>query len=396
MLQHLDDEISKDLNDVDLESCMIIQESIFKLDSKDIARMIFTDGVIYGSKGEECFVFVNRILFDTGALHHSYINKDIVERNFKGCCDKRRPVSVSVKLGDNDTCIRVTEAVTVKLSLVDSKLRVHEKELDCYVWSMPGTGMIIGLPDILFQFTEFFQDMISFGQKSLDGTMHSLSVMDEINTRDIVYEGSRMEETEEERNSYEPCSFSLPLAHMGKQYDEAVKEYLDMFPTHLEKNFKEQTPVDQLLKSEWVMDLFVPKHWDGLHNVEPVEINFKSTLPVSLKPKARPINPRLHDNAKKEYERLTGYIYVQSTSPIASCLVVAPKATIPYIRLCGDYRIINQHVEMPQVHIPMVQHELDKAQQFSIFLDLDLTNAFHQIPIGERTSNVLSIQTPWS
>jgi hypothetical protein len=54
---------------------------------------------------------------------------------------------------------------------------------------------------------------------------------------------------------------------------------------------------------------------------------------------------------------------VPSTSPVASCLVVAPKATTPYIRLCGDYRLINQHVEMPQAYIPMVQHELEKAQK---------------------------------
>jgi hypothetical protein len=36
-----------------------------------------------------------------------------------------------------------------------------------------------------------------------------------------------------------------------------------------------------------------------------------------------------------------------------------------------------------------------RLRRFKIFLDLDLTNAFHQIPIGEKTSNVLSIQTPW-
>ena len=31
----------------------------------------------------------------------------------------------------------------------------------------------------------------------------------------------------------------------------------------------------------------------------------------------------------------------------------------------------------------------------SVFIDLDWTNSFHQIPISEQTSNRLSIQTPW-
>ena len=34
------------------------------------------------------------------------------------------------------------------------------------------------------------------------------------------------------------------------------------------------------------------------------------------------------------------YLYVKTHSPIACPLVVAPKATAPFIRLCGDYRPI--------------------------------------------------------
>ena len=45
--------------------------------------------------------------------------------------------------------------------------------------------------------------------------------------------------------------------------------------------------------------------------------------------------------------------------------------------------------------IPNVRQSLEKIQHFSLFSDIDLTNSFHQIPIDEFTSNLLSVQTPW-
>jgi hypothetical protein len=80
--------------------------------------------------------------------------------------------------------------------------------------------------------------------------------------------------------------------------------------------------------------------------------------------KSRPINPRLYDNVKTEIDRMKGYMYVDSTSPWASPLVVAPKATAPFIRMCGDYRWVNEHILLPQAYIPNVQKEILKAAGF--------------------------------
>ena len=89
------------------------------------------------------------------------------------------------------------------------------------------------------------------------------------------------------------------------------------------------------------------------------------------------------------------YFYETSTSPIASPLVIAPKATAPFIRLCGDYRPVNPYVSVPQEPIPHVQQAIAKAAGFTIFVDLDMTNSFHQIPIDFPSSNLLSVSTPW-
>ena len=93
---------------------------------------------------------------------------------------------------------------------------------------------------------------------------------------------------------------------------------------------------------------------------------------------------------------MLGYMYVESDSPIASCLVIAPKATKPFIRFCGDYAVvINKFIITGHHPIPDVLKSLTKITGYKIFLDLDLANSFHQFRLGPITSARLSLQTPW-
>ena len=114
-----------------------------------------------------------------------------------------------------------------------------------------------------------------------------------------------------------------------------------------------------------------------------------------MKVRARPINPRLFEHAKIEYERLTKYMYIPSTSPIASPLVIASKATKPFIRFCGDYQGVNKYIDIGHYPIPEVRHALDDCIKYPIRADLDVTNAFHQFKLSPVTRQRLSIVTPW-
>jgi hypothetical protein len=82
-------------------------------------------------------------------------------------------------------------------------------------------------------------------------------------------------------------------------------------------------------------------------------------------------------------------------SPVASPLVIAPKATPPYIRFCGDYVAVNKFIITHHGYIPNVEHEIQKIKGFTIFIDLDMANAFHQLLLGPVTSARLSVVTPW-
>lgn len=140
--------------------------------------------------------------------------------------------------------------------------------------------------------------------------------------------------------------------------------------------------------------MFVPVSWDGI-KIEPVEIKVHGDIPKEMKPYRARVPQSLKDAYERELERLSKYLYVPSDSPIASPIVVAKKATFPFIRICGDYRRINKFVEVPKYEVPSVIEELHKLVEFDVYHDLDVTNAFHQIPISRKSSRLLSVSTPF-
>ena len=81
-----------------------------------------------------------------------------------------------------------------------------------------------------------------------------------------------------------------------------------------------------------------------------LELNWKEDLVKGLKRskiRARPIADHLFASCKAEMDRLRGCLHVDSESEISSPLVVAPKATPPYVRFCGDY--VQKYVPMLKV-----------------------------------------------
>ena len=200
----------------------------------------------------------------------------------------------------------------------------------------------------------------------------------------------------EELDTPDPTSFPDDiLTYLTTSADEARSVYISDLDTHVTQEIRSACPqIMDLLTSELAFDVFVPRTWTGI-KMPSYHLQTKPGLPEYLKSRARPVREALYENAKSEFDRMKTYFYEKSTSPIASPLVIAPKATTPYIRLCGDYRLINAYVIIPQEPIPHVQQSLAKAAGYKIFVDLDMTNSFHQIPIDSASSDLLSVTTPW-
>ena len=354
------------------------------------------------------------ILCDTGALSANYVAKDLI-RKIKGKIGRQNffETKHKVTLADSRTVQHITEGVRLNLVLQDRKAHTYNYTGEFFVLDMKSNDVILGLPALTGKLYPFMSAVLSEAHENQRESQQENSEDDK--SPDYSQEQDCLKEFRDELSSLDhsqpwtwandelapededtelPVQFKDALTFLGKPRAEALKEYYDMIDSHVSDELKNNTAIEDLLKTT-AERVFVPDEWTGIKQVDPLKLRWKDTLPERMKPKARPINPKLWEASEKEFHRLCGYFYGKSRSPWASCLVVAPKATPPYIRFCGDYVQINKHMQVGNYTIPNVKHELQKIINFPLYMNIDLTNAFHQIPLAEETSERLSIQTPW-
>ena len=331
-------------------------------------------------------------LLDSGALQSNYIGRKYYESIKDQIPGSLKNVNYSVVLADGETRIPITEAVELYISLVspDGNRTYYLKERFLIMDSHE--RLIIGLPTIVKKLLNLFIEMLN----SVD-IENEVSRPEQEPVNVIIKEPwSVIEEpAPEDEETPMPCSFPDALHYLSISHDEAVREYKEMLPSHVSPEFQNSTGIMDLLMSDLGINVFVPKEWNGVTGVPDIRIRFKEGMPARYKPPSRNVNPKLYENAKKEYLRLLTYFYERSDSPVASPLVVAFKATPPFLRFCGDYTYINKYIEAGHWPIPNVFQTLEKISKFKVFLDFDLTNGFHQFKLDPETARMLSIQTPW-
>ena len=121
-----------------------------------------------------------------------------------------------------------------------------------------------------------------------------------------------------------------------------MQTYLDLLDLYVYPDFQKATDVMGLLRTKGIK-VFVPQNWEGVR-VQQLHIDFIEGMPILMKPRVRPVNPKLFEHAHKEFLCLLTYMYVRCDGPVACPLVIAPKATAPFIRFCGDYTPINKFI----------------------------------------------------
>ena len=357
------------------------------------------------------------ILCDTGALSANYVAKDLVDKLRRKIGNEAFfETKHKVILADSRTVQNVQEGVKLNLILRDQNAHTYKYTGEFLVLDMKTNDVILGLPALTGKLYPFMNALMKEAHEvSKTSSADSKSHTDSSRDADSVQDGGNLEDFKsefylvdhtqpwarandtiapEDEETELPVQFKDALTFLGKSREEATKDYHELLDSHVSEELRTKTGILELLKTK-ALPVFVPEEWSGIKGVEPLKLKWKDSLPERMKPKARPINPKLWEASEKEFHRLCGYFYGKSRSPWASCLVVAPKATPPYIRFCGDYVQVNKHMEVGNYTIPNVRHELQKIINFPIYLDIDLTNAFHQIPLAEETKDKLSIQTPW-
>lgn len=335
-----------------------------------------------------------RVLMDSGALHTNYIGRDFLQKNFKHIKQCLRPCNGIVVLADGITKIPVKEYAELSMIFEGEHRKIYQLT-DKFMVMDSREDIIIGLPTILSKLLPKYIEMLKSvkiprGYVNPHSADASLGVI-------IEEPWSNLDITSpEEEETPLPCAFTDALHYLSLSREEAIAEYKALLDSHVTEDMKKHTKIMDLLVTDLALRVFIPERWEGIKGIPPLEIKFKEGMPESFKPPNRPINPKLFENAKKEFERLLGYFYEPSDSPIASPLVVAPKNSPPFLRFCGDYSVfVNKYIETGHYPIPHVFRMLEKISRFEYFFNADLTNAFHQNVLHPDTARKLSVQTPW-
>ena len=162
-----------------------------------------------------------------------------------------------------------------------------------------------------------------------------------------------------------------------------------------------QVHPDLLKEKKWV-DLFMTKGkivWGqkiitGINGIEPLDLHIDvDSMPPEHRAKLRPPPQQIRETVKEYIATLIGTMFERSDSSITSPMTVATKKTTPFFRLAGDYRWLNQFVLMVQSYVPIILDELYRAKGWKHYADIDWKAAFHQIPLSERTSKLMTLMT---
>jgi hypothetical protein len=130
-----------------------------------IGELVHTQGLIVLDEHE---IYMPKVLFDSGAQTSSFVSAELVEKHREILEPLLEDASMLIQLGDHSTSKRVTQAVRLPVSFVTRGCKEATGVVRCYVWSMPGMDMIVGMPDICAYFSTVFLDMLSLGIKSLE------------------------------------------------------------------------------------------------------------------------------------------------------------------------------------------------------------------------------------
>ena len=131
----------------------------------------------------------------------------------------------------------------------------------------------------------------------------------------------------------------------------------------------------------------------GKTEVLRLSINTGSAEPVRSHPYRIP--PKWKEEVKGQIDKLLELGIIRpSTSPWSSSVVTVKKKD-GGVRICVDYRAVNQ-VTLPDPYLmPLIEEILDNLASAKFISKIDLTKGFHQIPIQEEDIPKTAFCTPW-
>ena len=90
-------------------------------------------------------------------------------------------------------------------------------------------------------------------------------------------------------------------------------------------------------------------------------------------------------------ERVKPNVLTQYTSPVHLVRKPSGKGW----RICGDFRSLNSQTKSDNYPLPLLRSFQHKIKGSKIFSKLDMTSAFHHLPIHPEDVNKTAVLSPW-
>ena len=190
--------------------------------------------------------------------------------------------------------------------------------------------------------------------------------------RKLLYSGTRMGWLEKQD------AISTNITELFYNTGEAGKtesQFLEQFNPPIESE-----KLRRLLSD--YQDVFSKNKMDLGHTKVCHEIDTGDSKPIVLKARRTPIAIE-HEVEKQISEMLNAGIIKRSESPWSFPIVVVRKRTGD-LRICVDYRKLNEITRRPIYPIPDSQEVFDCVGGVRYFTSLDLSQGYHQIPMNEN------------
>ena len=163
-----------------------------------------------------------------------------------------------------------------------------------------------------------------------------------------------------------------------------------------------------------------PQDWDKIpSDYRPLIEEFRDIFPKDLPAGLPPVRPHVDHviptegagppkaRGRKKYSkaetqemqeqiealRQKGFIQ-PSASPWGASILFQPKKN-GKLRMCFDYRVLNNMTRRDRYSLPRVDELLDHLQGSKVFSGIDLASGYHQVRISEEDIPKTAFQTPW-
>ena len=227
------------------------------------------------------------------------------------------------------------------------------------------------------------------------GSMHSVSAVIPM-TRLFDVGGNKGEESKKEGETEKPLAEGVSVdvgGVEGKQEEDAVEDGTKMKwnLSHLEKDKREM--LEKVLnKNE---DIFSVGDLDiGEVKDFKMELNVVDNTPV--KAAYRKVPPHLYTEVRNYVEDMKTNGWIRESFSSYSSPIVCARKKNGGLRLCVDYRKLNAKTLSDAQPIPRIQDILDSLGGSKFFTTLDMSKAYHQGFMDEKSRHLTAFITPWA